>query len=108
MSSLKDLDEALKKASVSEKSAWGFILDNIVIASVEGVKNPMDAKKLLDGLEKVHSHLINAETIIQTYEDLKMPGFSHENVEALKRELQVFSKKVNLDIQALKQTACTK
>lgn len=108
MSSLKDLDEALKKASVSEKSVWGFILDNIVIASVEGVKDPMDAKKLLDGLEKVHSHLINAETIIQTYEDLKMPGFSHENVEALKRELQVFSKKVNLDIQALKQTACTK
>ena len=103
MSSLKDLDGALKKASISERSVWDFILDNIVVASVEGVKNPIDAKKLLDGLEKVHSHLVNSETIIQTYEDLKILGFTHENVEVLKRELQTFSKKVNLDIQALKQ-----
>jgi len=103
MSSSKDLEGALKKASLSERPVWDFILENVVVASVEGVKNPIDAKKLLDGLEKVHSHLINAGTIIQTYADLNMPGFTHENVEALKNELQIFSKKINLDIQALKQ-----
>lgn len=102
MSSLKDLDEVLKKAALSERAVWDFILDNVVVASVEGVRNPLDVKKLLDGLEKVHGHLINAGTIVQTYEDLKVPGFTHENVEALKKELQTFSKKVNLDIQALK------
>ena len=102
MSSLKDLDGALKKASISERAVWDFILDKIVVASVEGVRNPIDAKNLLDGLEKVHSHLINTETIIQTYEDLKIPGFTHEAVDVLKKELQIFSKKVNLDIQSLK------
>ena len=102
MSSLEDLDGALKKASFSERPVWDFILDNIVVASVEGVRNPIDTKKLLDGLERVHSHLINAETIVQTYKGLKVPGFTHENVEVLKKELQLFSKKINLDIQALK------
>lgn len=102
MSSLDDLNKVLNKASISEKVVWNFILDNVVVASVENVKN-IDAKRLLDGLEKIHSHLVNSETIIQTYEDLNIPGFSHENVKLLKNELQIFSKKVNLDIQALKQ-----
>lgn len=102
MFSLKDLDTALKKAGDSEKAVWDLLLGSIVTASVDGVESA-DAPGLLDRLEKIHSHLVNAENIIQVYDGLGVPGFTPESVGGLKRELSELSRKINQDIQVLKR-----